>query len=289
MSRLFHNHPGEGGEAANENGAESEREEQEVHDRSSPSGKVVYKSILKEADEELGRPTAALFWSGLAAGLSMGFSLISEGLLRHYLPHAEWAPLLSKLGYTAGFVIVILGRQQLFTENTLTPMLPLMKRRDAGTLANVLRLWGVVLAANLLGTLAVSFVAVRSSTFDPEVREEFLAMGHEAMKYGFWVVLLRGIFAGWLIALLVWMLPYAESTHFFVILFITWIIGIGHFSHVIAGAVEVFGLAWAGQKAWTTVVSGFFIPALVGNILGGVTLVAAVNHAQVCAGQEEQE
>ena len=193
---------------------------------------------------------------------------------------------MSKLGYSVGFLVVILGRQQLFTENTLTPMLPLMKRKDGQTLTNVLRLWGVVLIANLLGAFAVALVLARTNAFDAEVRNTFVQLGHEAMMHNFLTTLLRAIFAGWLIALLVWMLPYAESSHFFVILTITWLIGIGHLAHVIAGAVNVFTVAWAGEKSWLAVFGAFIIPALLGNIIGGVTLVAGLNHAQVVSGEE---
>ena len=260
-------------------------EEQEARHRSSPSGKIVYKAVLREADEELGRPSSALFWSGLAAGLSMGLSLAAEGILRHYLPDAAWEPLVSKLGYAVGFLVVILGRQQLFTENTLTPMLPLLQRKDVGTLLNVLRLWGIVLAANLIGALAFAWVAARTEAFDPGVRHEFMSIGHEAVRHGFGTVLLRAVLAGWLIALLVWMLPYAGSAHVFVILVITWLIGVGHLSHIIAGAVNVFALGWAGQKAWGPILGSYIVPTLLGNVLGGVTLVAALNHAQVTAGR----
>src|SRR3954465_9128941 len=126
-----------------------DQHEQEAQERSSPSGKVVYKAILKEGEDELERPSSALFWSGLAAGLSMGFSFITEALLQAHLPHANWSPLVSKFGYAMGFLIVILGRQQLFTENTLTPILPLLQKKNRETLLNVLRLWGVVLLANM--------------------------------------------------------------------------------------------------------------------------------------------
>src|SRR5215216_5147591 len=87
--------------------SEHDPAEQEAEERSSPSGKVVYKAILKEAEDELERPSAALFWSGLAAGLSMGFSLVAEGLLRAHLPDKPWRPLLVKFGYSVGFLIVI--------------------------------------------------------------------------------------------------------------------------------------------------------------------------------------
>src|SRR5256885_10715414 len=126
-------------------------EDLEATERSSPSGKIVYKAISKEGEEELDRSSAALFWSGLAAGLSMGFSMIAEGLLMSRLPDTEWRPLIAKFGYSAGFLIVILGRQQLFTENTLTPVLPFLQGKVKARLANVLRLWIIVLTANLIG------------------------------------------------------------------------------------------------------------------------------------------
>jgi formate-nitrite transporter family protein len=108
----------------------SSAHEQEIHERSSPTGAVVYAAIRKEGDEELERATAALAWSGLAAGLSMGFSFATEAMLRAALPETPWRPLIAKLGYSVGFLIVVLGRQQLFTENTLTVILPVLRRRS---------------------------------------------------------------------------------------------------------------------------------------------------------------
>jgi formate-nitrite transporter family protein len=251
----------------------------------SPSGKVVYKAILKEGEDELSRSSSALFWSGLAAGLSMGFSMIAEGLLHAYLPDTYWRPLVAKFGYSAGFLIVILGRQQLFTENTLTPVLPLLQRKAVATLGNVLRLWAIVLIANLIGALIIAWVAARSNAFDPHVREAFAAIGNKAMENGFGTTLLRGIFAGWLIALMVWLLPFAETARVWVIILITYIVGLGQFSHIIAGAVETFTVAALGQKAWLNVLGSYIVPTLIGNILGGVSLVATLNHAQVVAGE----
>jgi len=263
--------------------------EEEAEERSSPSGKIVYKAILKEAEDELERPSAALFWSGLAAGLSMGFSLVAEGLIRAHLPDRPWRPLVVKLGYSIGFLIVILGRQQLFTENTLTPVLPLLRRKDLSTLGNMLRLWGVVLTANLLGALIFAWVATRTSAFEPDVRAACTAIGHEAMRHGFGTVLLKGVFAGWLIALIVWLLPFAEAARIWVIIIITYVVGLAQLSHIVAGSIEVFGLAWQGEQGWGTVIGRYVIPTLIGNTLGGVTLVAALNHAQVVAGGEGQD
>src|ERR671926_1029021 len=114
----------------------SEQELEEVERRSSPRTEVVYEAIREEGEGELKRSSATLAWDGLAAGLSMGFSLVAEGLLRSHLPDAEWRPLVAKLGYPIGFLIIVLGRQQLFTENTLTAVLPFLQRFNVRTLLN---------------------------------------------------------------------------------------------------------------------------------------------------------
>jgi formate/nitrite transporter FocA (FNT family) len=253
----------------------------EAEERSSVTVHVVHEAVRREGEEELKRTSSALAWSGLAAGLSMGFSFIAEGLLRSKLPDQPWRPIISKLGYSAGFLLVILGRQQLFTENTLTPMLPLFHNKDRSTLLNVTRLWCVVLLANMAGALAIALALGRPGLFSPDVHAALTEIGKASLAPGFGLVLLRGIFAGWLIAMLVWMLPFAEAARFFVILGMTWLIGLAEFSHVVAGAIEVLFLAGTGAAPWLTVITGYILPSLIGNILGGVTLVAVINHAQV--------
>jgi formate/nitrite transporter FocA (FNT family) len=260
----------------------SEEEQRLAEKRRSMTVHVVHEAVRREGEEELKRTPSALFWSGLAAGLAMGFSLMTEGLLQARLPDAPWRALVTKLGYSAGFVIVILGRQQLFTENTLTAILPLLHSHfEAKIFRSVARLWGVVLAANMAGALAIAWVLGNTPLFSPQVQHAFSQIAHDSIGIGFGVVVLRGVFAGWLIALLVWMLPFAEASRFFVILGVTWVIGIGAFSHIVAGSVDVLFLAWTGGATWGQVVGGYIVPALIGNILGGVALVAALNHAQV--------
>lgn len=263
----------------------TEAEQKVAEERRSPTVHVVHEAVRLEGEEELKRTPSALFWSGLAAGLSMGFSLMTEGFIRSRLPDAPWRPLITKLGYSAGFVIVILGRQQLFTENTLTPILPLLRNPSLGALGRVARLWAVVLLANLAGAFAIAWVMGHTGAFRPEVQQAFASIAADSVSVGtgFWVVALRGMFAGWLIALLVWVLPFAESSRFFVIVGLTWVIGIGGFAHIVAGSVDAFYLATTGAAPWGQTVGGYLVPALAGNILGGVSLVAALNHAQVVA------
>ena len=262
----------------------SEKEDKKADEEQSLSADVTHEVIRREGEEELKRSTSALAWSGLAAGLAMGFSLVGEGVLKAHLPDSEWSPLVAKLGYSFGFLIVILGSQQLFTENTLTVIVPLMARRTGEMFADVARLWSVVLLANLVGALLFAFVIGRTELFQPEVHNAFAAIGAKAVASGFWLTVLKAVFAGWLIALMVWMLPAAESSQVLVIILMTWLVGVGEFAHIIAGAAEVFYLAVTGALGWGETLTRFIVPTLLGNVVGGVMLVSALNHAQVTAG-----
>lgn len=259
-------------------------EKTEAEERSSPKGKVVYEAIRQEGEGELERSTSALAWSGLAAGLSMGFSFLGVGLVRAFLPDAPWVPLFSSFGYALGFLIVILGRQQLFTENTLTVILPLMRRRDGETLWNVLRLWATVLAANIAGALLFAFVIARTDAMEPHVFEALRHAAIDAAPTSFGVAVLRGVFAGWLIAMVVWLLPFAESARIWVILILTYVVGLAQLTHVIVSTIDASFLVFTGDSSWSEMLRHTFVPSLLGNIIGGVTLVAALNHAQVLAG-----
>ncbi|HLS47463.1 MAG TPA: formate/nitrite transporter family protein, partial [Gemmatimonadales bacterium] len=179
------------------------RERHKADEEEQLNADVTYEVIRREGEGELRRKPSALAWSALAAGLSMGFSLLAQALLRSHLPEAEWAPLVSKLGYPVGFLIVILGSQQLFTENTLTAVVPTMAERSGRLLGRMLRLWGIVLAGNLAGAHLFAWVLARSTLVDPEVHEALRTIGLEAIDPSFETTLLRAVFAGWLIALMV--------------------------------------------------------------------------------------
>jgi formate/nitrite transporter FocA (FNT family) len=264
-------------------------EKRKARARTAVSPQVVHEAIRREGQEELERPTAALVWSAVAAGLSMGFSLVGEGVLHAALPDAPWRPVVAKLGYSLGFLFVVLGRQQLFTENTLLVILPFLARPGLGSLRRVARVWALVLAGNLAGALAFAASLRSGAVVSPELHRAFSEIGHQALAPGPAGVLVRAVYGGWLIALMVWLLPVARSARFFVIVAVTWLVGAGEFSHSIAGSVEVLFLAVTGQIGLGTFLGGFLVPALVGNSVGGVALVAALNHAQVVAGHERRD
>lgn len=260
----------------------SPREQDEIGQQSRPSALLLHETIRAEGEAELGRPATALVCSGLAAGLSMGFSMVVEGLLHEHLPAAPWRSLLSNLGYTIGFLIVVLGRQQLFTENTLTPVLPLLHDRDARTFVSLLRLWTLVLVANTLGTFLFAAAVAHTSVFDAASKTAFLEISREAFNSPPSTIFVKAIFAGWLIALMVWLLPAMRGTgRAITIIILTYVVALGGFSHIVAGSVDGFYLVESGEKSVADFMVAFFIPTLIGNIVGGVALVAILNYGQV--------
>jgi len=259
----------------------TEEEHQDARERTSVPALIVHEAIRLDGDEELRRSSSALAWSGLAAGLSMGFSLVGEGVLRACLPDAPWRPAIAKWGYSLGFVITILGRQQLFTENTLTAILPLLARRNLATFWNVMRLWVVVLIANLAGAHLFAWAVTATDVFQPQVRYAFEQVGREALDVSFGSAVLRGIFAGWLIALVVWLNAAYDQGKLAIILILTYVVGLSRLTHVVAGTVEAMVPVFNGGVSWQTSMTGYVLPGLLGNIIGGVALVSALNHAQV--------
>ena len=264
----------------------TERQEQEAEDRTSVTALIVHEAIRKDGDEELQRSASALAWSGLAAGLSMGFSFLAEALFQAYLPDAPWRPLITNLGYPLGFLIVIVGRQQLFTENTLTAIIPLLAKRNLATFVSVLRLWTIVLIANLVGAHIFAWVIANTPVLGPQFQDALKQLALTAANVPFGVAVLRGIFAGWLIAMVVWMLAATDSGRLWIIIILTYIVGLAGLTHIVAGSVEVLFLVMIGARSWWACVWGYMLPALIGNIIGGVSLVSALNHAQVIAGAQ---
>ncbi len=145
----------------------------------------------------------------------------------------------------------------------------------------------LVLMANLIGAVLFAWVFERSPIFGPEVKAALLSIGQKSIEANGTTIFLRAIVAGWLIALMVWLLPVAETARVSVIIIITYVVGLGHFSHVIAGSINVLYAVFAGTVSFSDYLGHFLAPCLLGNIIGGVSLVAALNYAQVVSGKEE--
>lgn len=259
----------------------SENDKRLVSDRRSGSAKVVHEVVRLQGDEELGRPLQSLLFSGFAAGVGISTSLLAESFLRMRLPNGEWTELIVALGYTSGFVIVIMGKLQLFTESTVTAVLPLATHPTARNLARLLRLWAAVFVANMIGTLLVATLVAKQIIVGTHQLAAAVEISKSILTYDPQTTLLTAMPAGFLIASIAWILPNARGSEFWVITLVTYVIAIGGFSHVVAGSAEAWLLMLTGQTSTTGAVFGFILPALFGNIVGGSGLFAVVAHGQV--------
>jgi formate-nitrite transporter family protein len=247
----------------------------------------IHENIRAPAEEELERPASSLFFSSLAAGMLIGFTFLSVAFVSHYAPAALKHPL-GSLVYPVGFMFVIMGRSELFTENTLEPVIPLLHKRDRRTLMKGLRMWGILIVGNLLGALIFAYIVGRTTLLETSLQPSMQEVARQSTEGGFGAVFYKAIFGGWLIALLAWLL--ASTVDSIAQLFLIWVttvpIAAFHFRHSIAGSVEAFYRAATGTAGWGEMLGGFVVPALLGNAVGGVLLVALFNYAQVA---EEHE
>ncbi len=255
-------------------------EQAEAHERARPRTIVIFDAIREEGEDELERSPASLAWSALAAGLSMTLGLVAMGAFSADLPATPWRPLIVSLGYPLGYLIVILGRQQLFTENTLTPLLPILTHPTPQRVVRLGSLWGIVLAFNVLGALIGATFLALSHAMNVNAEAPMADFGVTLMQAEPVTRFAQAIFAGWVIALMVWLLPLAEAAGPLVIFVLTYVVGIAGFAHIVAGSVEVFYASWTGRVPWTDY-PAFFIPTLLGNVVGGVTFVALIAFATI--------
>ena len=260
---------------------EEHKEDKAVEDASGLAPRLVFETIRRHGEEELQRPLKTLFWSGIAAGILISFSVLGEAYLRAYLPDAEWRYIIENIGYSLGFLLVILGRMQLFTENTITTVVPAVLTPTRTVFGSVLRLWSVVLAANVVGAFVIATFLVHTPVLTPDLLAVVTDLSRHATGFPPVEGLVRGIPAGVLIAALVWMLPSAQNNEVALIVLFTWLIALGDFTHIIAGSVEMAVLAVQGLIGFGPAIFGFFLPVLIGNVIGGTAVFTLLTYAQI--------
>ena len=252
------------------------------------SADEIYENVRIAAEKEMERPSAALLWSAVAAGLTIAFSFLAGAYLSTLVPE-HLAGAAAAAGYPLGFIFVVLARNQLFTENTLEPIIPFLNDPTAARLRGLLSLWGIVLAGNLAGAAVVAWLLCRTPLLDADLQASLAQLAERGTQGAFIEVAYRAVFAGWLIALMAWLIASTRATG--AQLALVWLttapISALGFRHSIAGAVEAFYRLFAGTMSWHGLAVDFLFAALLGNICGGVLFVALLNHGQVVAGRDE--
>ena len=259
----------------------TKQEIETVEEMSTPRSPVIYEVVRRLGDEEMERPLTSLWWSGVAAGLSISFSLLAQAILETHLPDAAWRPLVASFGYSVGFLMVVLGRQQLFTESTITVVLPVFADINLNGIWRMARLWAIVLVANLVGTLFAALFCQFTPVLPHGIFDGMLTISRHLLTLTWSEMFLRAIASGFLIAAMVWMIPSAESAKFAVVTMMTYLIAVGGFTHIIAGSMEAYLLVFSGDWEWWRMILQFMAPVLIGNMIGGTALFALISYAQV--------
>lgn len=252
---------------------------------SRPSAKEIYVEVAGNARDELKRSVLSLGISGFAGGMFMGLSGLGVAIAMTSLGPSAVSQFVAQMFYPLGFIIVILGRAQLFTENTLYPVALLLAERKH--FLHTLRLWGIVLTANVIGAFVFAVLVARTPSLKPEFLAELAHLGLESLGRGPAVIFWSGVIAGWVIAMVAWLVSASHSITGSVVIIwaLTFLIGLGHFAHCIAGSSEALTAVMTHQARWGAYFHwlGF---AVTGNICGGMIIVTLLEYGQVIADKQ---
>lgn len=244
-----------------------------------PTAIHIYEQVLRNARRELQRSSVALAVSGFVGGLVMGLTGLSVSSVTVVLGHGAEARFVEYLFYPMGFMAVILGRGQLFTENTLYPVaLVLAEHRHIWA---TLRLWAIVLVANVLGVLLFSALCAQTKSLQPENLAVLAQLGTDAVSPAALHIFWSAVVGGWIIALVAWMVSGSHSItgSFALVWSLTFIVGIGHFAHCIATSGEILTAVLCGNVTAVQYLEWLGL-AVAGNIGGGVVLVTLLEYGQ---------
>jgi formate/nitrite transporter FocA (FNT family) len=257
-----------------------------------PSAQDIYEQVANNARQELGRSTISLAISGLAGGIFMGLSALGNAIAIALLTRSGTMPtntilFVGKMFYPLGFIVVILGRSQLFTENTLYPVaLVLAEKRHFW---KTLRLWATVLPANVLGALVFAALASLTNAVHPDVVQALAQLGLDAIHNPPATIFWSGVMGGWIIATVAWLVSGSHSItgSVMIIWMLAFVVGLGNFAHCIAASGEVLAAILVGKAGWMSYPT-WLLPAVAGNICGGVGMVTLLEYGQVIYGKDAE-
>lgn len=253
---------------------------------SSKSAGEILEALIHDGREELDRASLGLLLSGFAAGLNISFGMVALAIVASLTGGLGLA---AYFAYPLGFLIVVLGRAQLFTENTVTPVTVVLTGEKS--LWNMLRFWAVVFVSNMLGTALFAAVLVYGQLLESGPFELLLEYSQEKLGYGWWTTFFKAIFGGWVVALVAWLVAASQDTvtQAFFVYALSFLIPAAGLVHCVAGAAEGMTSVFAGRTPFLEFLGAFLLPTTLGNIVGGVVLVTLLNYGQVIGSKEENK
>ena len=236
----------------------------------------VFQRIIAAADEEIDTGTRELFFSALAAGFAITLTFLIYASMTAKTDSSVVASLL----YPIGFIYIILGGYQLYTENTLPPVALTIER--LASIPATLRQWIIVLIGNFTGGLLGALVLAYTGVFSPEATVAAIDISSRGVGTGFWDLFFKAGFAGLIVAGVVWLDFAARDTisRFFLVYIAFLMIPLADLFHVVVSFTELMYLVFLGEAALLPGMVGFVLPVFLGNTIGGVVLVTIVNYFQ---------
>lgn len=239
----------------------------------------IHQRLLAAADEEIDNTLSELFFSGFTAGFAIVLTFIGYAVGSAQFPDN---PFLAAILYPVGFMYIILGRYELYTENTLPPVKLVLTRLASVPL--LLRMWVVVLAANAVGAVVGTFILANTRVLSPEAMRAGTELVRHGLEVGWWDVFFKAVFAGWLVAGVVWLGTAARDTisRVVIVYVVFYTIPVVSLFHVVSSGAEALFYLFqdVSGPGPVTIVVEFWLPVLLGNTFGGVVLVALATYAQ---------
>ncbi len=257
-----------------------------MQDTTRRSAEEIFDVVLNNAREELSRSTVALLFSGLAGGISMGLTGLGVALALSYLGDGPVQQFCAFFLYPTGFIVVIIARAQLFTENTLYPVALVLDEHKH--VLNSLRLWAAVFSSNVAGAVFFGWLVMKTGALPANFADALAGLGIRAAEGHFTLIFAKGVIGGWLIALVAWCVAGSHWTIAQIVItwLLTFIVGAGHFSHCIASSAEVMAAIMSGHL-YLADYFRWLLPCALGNIVGGVAIVSLLNYGQVRLGEQK--
>ena len=237
----------------------------------------IFQRIIAAADEEITSGSRELFFSALAAGFAITITFM---LYVSLTATTGGDPVISAMLYPLGFIYIIIGGYQLYTENTLPPVALTLER--LASIPALLRNWGVVLAGNFLGGALGAAALAFGSVISPEAGVVATQLGQKGVETAWWSLFSKAAFAGLIVAGVVWVEYAARDTiSRMVVVYIAFLaIPLGGLYHSVVSFTEMTYLVLVGNLSVAVGLWEFVIPVLLGNTIGGVVLVTVVNYFQ---------
>lgn len=248
----------------------------------------------KIGSKRLERPLIGDAITAFAGGMSVSFGaiamVVAAAAVGGGIEVPSTALLVGALVFPVGFIILLVGKTELFTENFLLPVAAVIKGR--GDLRQLGSLWAVTLACNLAGSLVFAFLISREQVLSRGPADEMIALATHSIEYSLPTAFIKALFAGWLMTTLTWLLVAAVG--FGPRIAMIWVIGtlivLGQFNHVIISAAEIFMAMFLGANIsvgdWLT---RNFLPALTGNLFGGLVFETLLQYVQSRYHEPERE